>query len=55
MKTNNTNPTLEGRLKHALVSELEALRQLEKTMPLSEYAKKRLKKLEASEKDSNGT
>jgi hypothetical protein len=38
-------PTLEGRLNQPLTSEKEALEQLQKTMPLSEYAKKRLKQL----------
>lgn len=38
-------PTLEGRLKNSLTTELEALEQLEKSVPLTEHGKKRLKKL----------
>lgn len=41
-------PTLEGRLNSGFSSELEVLEQLEKTIPLSEYGKKRLKKLKKS-------
>lgn len=43
-------PTLAGRLNHPIVSELEALEQLEKTMQLSEYGRKRLKKLRKNKK-----
>ena len=40
-------PTLEGRLKHPLTSEKQALLQLKKSgVPLSEYGEKFLKKLE---------
>jgi hypothetical protein len=38
-------PTLEGRLNQPLTSELDALEQLQKNVPLSEYGKTRLKKL----------
>ena len=38
-------PTLDGRLSQPIVTELEALEQLEKCMPLSEEGTKRLKKL----------
>lgn len=38
-------PTLEGRLRNAPTSELEALLQLQRDCELTEYAKKRLVKL----------
>jgi len=38
-------PTLEGRLKNSLSTELEALEQLEKSVPLTKFGEKRLKKL----------
>ena len=38
-------PTLEDRLNHPLTTELDALLQLEKTMILTEYAKKKLERL----------
>lgn len=38
-------PTLEGRLSQPLTSELQALEQLEKSIPLSPYGKKRLEML----------
>ena len=38
-------PTLKGRLSQPLTSELEALEQLERMVPLSEFGKKRLKNL----------
>jgi len=38
-------PTLEGRLSQPLTTRKEALLQLQKTMPLSEYAQKELNKL----------
>jgi len=41
----NNWPTLEGRLSQPLTTELEALQQLQKCMPLSEEGEKRLKKL----------
>ena len=43
-------PTSEGRLKNAPVTELEALEQLEKSIPLSPYGKQRLKKLRKQKK-----
>jgi hypothetical protein len=38
-------PTLEGRLNNPLTSELDALLQLGKSVPLSEYGKKRVEQL----------
>lgn len=38
-------PTLEGRLNSTLTSELDALLQLSKSIPLSEYGQKRLQQL----------
>lgn len=38
-------PTLAGRLKNPLTSELDALLQLSSSLELSEYGKKRLKQL----------
>jgi hypothetical protein len=38
-------PTLAGRLNQRLTTRLEALEQLEKTIPLSEYGKKKLEEL----------
>ena len=43
-------PTLEGRLKNYLTSELEALEQLEKSIPLSPYGKRRLENLRRKSK-----
>lgn len=43
-------PTLEGRLKHAPTSELDALLQLQRDNELTEYAKKRLAKLISKER-----
>ena len=51
MKNKRTWPTLEGRLNQPLTSELEALEQLEKCIPLSEYGKKRLNKLKSYEQN----
>lgn len=42
-------PTLEGRLSQPLTSELQALEQLEKSIPLSPYGKKRLETLRKKE------
>lgn len=42
-------PTLEGRLKHPLTTGLEALLQLEKTVPLTKSANKRLENLVMTE------
>ena len=47
----NNWPTLQGRLNQPLTSELEALEQLEKSIPLSEYGKKRLKQLKSYEQN----
>lgn len=44
-------PTLQGRLGNSITSEKEALEQLQKSLPLSEYGKKRLKKLQQKRKD----
>lgn len=41
----NTWPTLQGRLSQPITTEKEALEQLEKSVPLSEEGKKRLKEL----------
>jgi len=38
-------PTLQRRLENPLISELDALEQLKKSVPLTDYAKKKLKKL----------
>lgn len=38
-------PTLEGRLKNLFASELEALEQLNESVVLTDYAKKKLEKL----------
>lgn len=43
-------PTLEGRLRNGFGSEREALEQLQRTLPLSEYALKRLEKCIAKDK-----
>jgi hypothetical protein len=46
MKKNVLNwPTLEGRLNNPLTTEKEALLQLQKTMPLTKYALKKLERL----------
>jgi hypothetical protein len=43
-------PTLEGRLSQPLTTELEALKQLQTMIPLSEYGKRRLKQLSSQER-----
>ena len=44
-KHNNKWPTLEGRLKNALTTEIDALLQLKDSIGLTEVGEKRLKKL----------
>jgi hypothetical protein len=46
-------PTLEGRLNNPLTTEKEALLQLQETMPLTDYATKKLKKLCVKSKNTN--
>ena len=47
MNSKLTWPTLEGRMKHQLKSDKQALKQLKQSgLPLSEYGEKLLKKLE---------
>ena len=52
MKEESQWPTLEGRLKHAPKSQLEALLQLSKTNILSELGQKTLQKLLDEKKKS---
>lgn len=46
-------PTLEGRLKHAILSEEEALRQLKETIPLTTSGEQRILELESDIQDDS--
>ena len=49
---NSKWPTLEGRLRNAQTSELDALEQLSRNVELTDFAKKRRKKLRKRKQDS---